>query len=184
MGAFDLVGKRSRLEPLGQDSWGLFTGLAAREDLTRASLMYPMDFNLSFSSEGIRRIALQPETGQRDRLYMARETEGAVFGLIGITDTDWVQRRGALVLLMGETALREKRSYEPLKLLILKAFQEWDLRRLTAMAFTTDAATVAVLKGFGFQQEGVLRSHVVFRAEALDVGVFGVLKAEFRHVEA
>ncbi|MBN1423912.1 GNAT family N-acetyltransferase [Candidatus Fermentibacteria bacterium] len=183
MGIYSLKGLQARLEPLGADNWVLCSSLLESEDLTRASLLYPIDFNLTFSADGLRRMALEPVAGQTSRLYLIRDKEGAVYGITGITDIDWVQRRGLLLLLMGESALREKRSYEPLKLLLIRALREWDFRRVVIPVFLAETQTVTVLKGFGFQQEGVLRKHVFFKGESFDVGVFGILKSEFHHVE-
>jgi RimJ/RimL family protein N-acetyltransferase len=142
-----------------------------------------MDFNLTFTARGLERIVMESGTGQTNMLYLIRDAEGAIHGLIGITDIDWVQRRGVLLLLMGPSALEEKRSYRPTKLLLERAFREWDLRRLVMPVFQTETQTATVLKGFGFEQEGVLREHVFHKGETFDVGIYGILKGEFHHVE-
>jgi len=183
MSTYTLEGSQAKLEPLGADNWALCSGFLETEDVTRHSLLYPIGFNLTFGADELRRVVGEPVAGQTSRLYLIRDKEGAVHGIIGITDIDWVQRRGLLLLLMGESALREKRSYEPLKLLLIRALREWDFRRIVIPVFLAESQTVTVLKGFGFQQEGILRKHVFFKGESFDVGVFGILKNELHYVE-
>ena len=172
-----------RLELLSPGNWEHASALLQTGALTRRSLLYSIDFNLTFNANGFERIVQEPVTEQTNMLYLMRESDDSLLGCIGISDIDWVQRRGFLVLLMGQAELREKRSYVPLKLLLVKAFHEWDLRRVVIPIFQLEIETAAVLKGFGFRQEGILREHVLFRGETFDVCIYGILKSELHNVE-
>ncbi len=172
-----------RIEPLGPGNWEQVSSLLQTGDLTRRSLLYSIDFNLTFNAGGLERIIKEPGTEQTNKLYHMIDSDDSPYGLIGITDIDWVQRRGTIVLLMGQADVREKRSYGPLKLLLGKAFREWDLHRVMIPVFQSETETATVLKGFGFRQEGILREHVFFKGETFDVCVYGILKNELHYVE-
>jgi RimJ/RimL family protein N-acetyltransferase len=56
------------------------------------------------------------------------------------------------------------------------AFSDWGLVKITAHAFSFNAASARVLEKCGFEQEGYLRRHFDKDGQWIDVRLFGLLK--------
>lgn len=56
------------------------------------------------------------------------------------------------------------------------AFEELDLKKITAHVFTHNPASARVLEKCGFEQEGFLRRHFLKDGQFVDVRLFGLLK--------
>lgn len=57
------------------------------------------------------------------------------------------------------------------------AFEQYQLRRIYARAFTSNPASARVLEKAGFEHEGTLRSHVFRDGKSYDVAFFGLMRS-------
>jgi [ribosomal protein S5]-alanine N-acetyltransferase len=68
---------------------------------------------------------------------------------------------------------------EALTALISQAFGAYGLRRLEAEVNPANVASNALLRGLGFQHEGLLRKRWVAKGAAYDVNIYGLLGEEW-----
>lgn len=63
------------------------------------------------------------------------------------------------------------------------AFENWELRRITAHVFEKNQGSQKVLEKNGFQLEGRLRQHYLKDGQLLDARLYALLKNEFKNVK-
>ena len=154
------------------------------EDFLANSKIYSNELNLSDSTVRIKKLLSTEEYCQYNRLYNMVDIKASKpFGIIGLKNINWIEHRAEVVLVMDDASTRNKLSYEPLKLLLKKALNEWQIRRTWIRVFSKDSLTITVLKGFGFFKEGTLREEVYLNSEYIDVDILGLLKGEFHIVD-
>lgn len=79
---------------------------------------------------------------------------GAVIGWMGVRRSDERPERGALGYWIGEASFGQGYTREAVRALVLHAFEVLDLRVIEAAAQTTNAASLAVLRGLGMRHMG------------------------------
>ncbi|MCL1832880.1 MAG: GNAT family N-acetyltransferase [Leptospirales bacterium] len=99
---------------------------------------------------------------------------------IGLYDIDRNQGRGFIIYLCTDTDLRQKRLYEPLKLLCDRAFSEWRIDRLYVLVESNDKASITMLKGFGFMESILAEGYSQWKGEPIDVRILSCNKNNFR----
>lgn len=119
-----------------------------------------------------------------NRLYLVSAKEGHNFksaniGIIGLRNMDFIQRRAELVLVTDQESVRQKMTYEPLKLLLNHAIRVLRFRRLWMRVMGNDTQTMTILKGFGFAVEGKFREELIIGDELIDVNILGLLSKEY-----
>jgi RimJ/RimL family protein N-acetyltransferase len=182
---YSIAGKNITLIPLYEEK-GLFllARLCEKRDFRESSLLFSDELNFSDSMYVFGRHKPDDEFWTKQRLYVAAVADGSdAYGIIGLKDIDWLQRRAEVVIIITDDASKKKIAYEPLKLLLAKAVKDWQMRRMWARLRASDTQTTTVLKGFGFAVEGKLREDIRIESGHVDVSLLGLLDREFRTVE-
>jgi RimJ/RimL family protein N-acetyltransferase len=182
---YSITGKNYMLVPLFEEKGlVLLSELCAKKDFRESSLVYAGELNFSDSMFGFGKFSSDDPFWATHRLYVIADLTAAnAYGLVGLSDMDFFQRRAEVVLILDDDAAKNKVAYEPLKLLLAKAVKEWQMRRLWCRVKVSDTQSMVVLKGLGFTPEGKLREDVKIGPDALDVTILGLLDREFHVVE-
>jgi RimJ/RimL family protein N-acetyltransferase len=179
---YKINGMSKMLIPLTEVNFEELFPIFDIEDIKKQSLLYS-NYNIAMSLDSLRKLISEQDDG-KNRLYIIKDNESEeVLGLIGITDIDWIQQRGNIILLMEKKLLIKKESHEPVKLLLIKSMNEWNMRKLIFPVYKMDTYTTTVLKGFGFKGEGTLTEYVRWVDEYFDVELMGLVKNDFHYVE-
>lgn len=101
-------------------------------------------------------------------------TGGKLIGACDLSDVDRWHKRGEVGFALGRGAWGKGYAGEAVAAVIAHA-ATLGLRRLTARTHLGNRRSDAVLEKLGFQEEGLLRGHVLRDGERRDVRVFGLL---------
>jgi RimJ/RimL family protein N-acetyltransferase len=179
---YKINGASKMLIPLTEVNFEELFPIFDIEDIKKQSLLYT-NHNIAMSLDSLKKMISGHENG-KNKLYIIKNNENEeVIGMIGITDIDWIQQRGNIILFMEKKLLMKKESHEPVKLLLLKSIQEWNIRKLIFPVFKFDTYTTTLLKGFGFKEEGTLTEYVRWIDEFFDVVLMGLINKDFHYVE-
>lgn len=125
---------------------------------------------------------IQTSAKQTDSLFLAivdRETDRHI-GNIKLGPINWVHRYGSIGILLGDPAYRGKGyGQEAVELVLDHAFTQLGLHKVTAGAYGTHAASLALFKGQGFSVEGCLRGHLYLNGSYHDKVLMGLLREEY-----
>ena len=113
--------------------------------------------------------------------FFAIEVDGALAGGIGYTPRTDVERIGAEVgYWLGRAFWGRGITTAALRLLTAHAFAvDPELRRLWAVPFVTNIASVRVLEKAGYTREGTLRQSAIKDGRVLDQFMYAILREEF-----
>jgi len=150
------------------------------EIVRRISTFFSPTFNLADVNSDVlkNRLKNSEDTCCFFRIESKEKTHPSPY--IGLYDIDRNQGRGYIVYLCTNTDLKQKRLYEPLKLLCGRAFGEWRIDRLYMIIESNDKASITMLKGFGFKESIVIEGYSQWKDEPIDVQVFSCNKNNFR----
>jgi RimJ/RimL family protein N-acetyltransferase len=180
---YKINGASKMLIPLTEVNFNELFPIFDIEDIKKQSLLYA-NHNIAMSLDSLKKLIAEQEDG-KNKLYIIKDNESEeVIGMIGITDIDWIQQRGNIILFMENKLLKKKESHEPVKLLLIKSIHEWNIRKIIFPVFKFDTYTTTVLKGFGFKAEGTLTEYVRWVDEYFDVVLMGLINKDFHYVEA
>jgi len=107
---------------------------------------------------------------EKDLVMLGIEFEGQLVGYVQLALIDNHERRAAVGILVGKTALR---------ILLDYAFTVRNLERIYAEVYGFNQRSLRLMEHVGFQKEGVLRQHEIHNGARQDMHFFGMLKAEF-----
>lgn len=181
MDPYALQGEQYILEPLDFETVEEIYPVIALDEVKKQSLAYA-NFNVSVSINYIIN-KIEEEYDDNNVYTIKRAADRSVVGVIGLIDIDWQQSRGTLVLLMEQKAIKARECYEPVKLILKNATSMLHMRKILFQTYKDDASLEALLKGFGFEQEGTVTNYVLFEGEEHDIVQFSLDKKKFRFVE-
>lgn len=103
----------------------------------------------------------------------------------GLTNIDWVSRRAEVSFLaepqiVKSPALYRREFLDSLLMYFDLAFSELELHRLFTETWSFRRSHIDLLESVGFQQEGVLRQHVVKDGQFFDAVIHGLLAQDWR----
>lgn len=162
--------------PRDDDAAALFAE-AADPEVTRWFSWGP------YSSEGearayLARLPAQRERGEHLDLVIER-LEGAPIGISGLSEFAWRDRRATLGTWLGRAWWGTGANQEAKALMCHLAFALLGLDRVGAYSNVEHERSQRALQRIGFQREGVLRSYHRHGGRALDVVIFGLLRADW-----
>lgn len=183
MSPYTISGEKCYLVPLGDGDIDNINTVISEKELSKVSVLYNNEYNFILQNCLSDKMS-DANYLMNNRLYLIHDKDSnKPYGVVGITSIDWSQGRGELVILLSPEKLKSKLSYDPVKLILSKAVNEWRIRRVSALSYKDDQQTQTVLKGFGFKVEGTLEEHVSYHNESFDVNILGLLKSNFHSVQ-
>lgn len=111
----------------------------------------------------------------KKKLVVCNDGEQDV-GLVSLHDIDKKNQRGEVGCYIDPAHRRRGYSREALDLLIRFAFEELNLRKVSASILAFNEASLSLFRSLGFEEEGVRRQHVFTRGKFEDL----VEMAKFR----
>ena len=98
-----------------------------------------------------------------------------------LADIDLENKRAELLIGFPDLPVMRQRMVESALLLFVAAFACLNLRKLVNYVYQDNLPAQEAALHFGFQREGVLRSHVCHRqsGKRVDLHVFGLLREDF-----
>jgi RimJ/RimL family protein N-acetyltransferase len=107
------------------------------------------------------------------------EKKGKVIGQACIKNIKWINHKAELSVFIGRSEHGRGYGTEALKAIIAYGFNRLNLYRLEAEVIENNAASVKMIKGQGFKEEGRLREAKFVNGTYYDLLRFGMLKREF-----
>jgi UDP-4-amino-4,6-dideoxy-N-acetyl-beta-L-altrosamine N-acetyltransferase len=121
--------------------------------------------------------------GDPRRDYRIIEVDGAPAGPANFYDIDRVQGRAAWAYYLADPSVRGKGVGGYVEFLMIeRAFNEFGLRKLWCEVLIGNEAVWKLHQKFGFQQEALLRAHIVKAGEPVDVMGLGLLAEDWARV--
>ena len=110
--------------------------------------------------------------------WVIQDRSGSRVGLAAIVDIDWGNERGEL--LVGLPGKRTQTISLKASVAVLKfAFERLQLAKMTSYVYADNPVAQSNTLHLGFEQEGLLRSHIASQAGRIDLFVNGMTKARF-----
>jgi UDP-4-amino-4,6-dideoxy-N-acetyl-beta-L-altrosamine N-acetyltransferase len=114
------------------------------------------------------------------RDYRVIEIDGAPAGLANFYDIDRIQGRAAWAFYLAAPSARGRGAGGYVEFLMIeRAFGEFGLRKLWCEVLTSNEAVWKLHLKFGFQQEALLRAHVLKAGQSQDVIGLGLLAEDW-----
>ena len=111
----------------------------------------------------------------------AAEAHDQILGLVSLTDIDYTSRSCQLHMMIGDQNQRGKgMGTFAFNEILRHAFDDLNLNRMEAFILTDNAASLALCRKVGFQQEGILRQYAFKDGEYRDTVIMSVLREEWK----
>ncbi len=118
-------------------------------------------------------------TSFKQFLLCSKDT-GKIIGKVGFHNWYAMHARAELGYMMtNEEEKRKGYMKEAVAPVIRFGFEEMGLNRIEAYAGITNEASLKIIRGFGFTEEGTLRDHFCYDGTMVDSICFGLLKREY-----
>ena len=115
-----------------------------------------------------------------DTLAIIAKNGNKHIGNIGISDINWINRRGTTGALIGEKDYWGKGYGTEAKLLLLKhAFDTLGLEKICSTVLSTNPRSKAYLEKTGYQEEGCLRRHQLVNGVKVDLFIMALFREDF-----
>jgi len=113
-------------------------------------------------------------------LAMITKDKNLHIGNVGISDIDWINRRGTTGALIGEKDYWGKGYGTEAKLLLLKhVFDTLGLEKICSTVLSTNPRSKAYLEKTGYKEEGCLRRHCLVDGKKVDIFVMALFREDF-----
>jgi ribosomal-protein-alanine N-acetyltransferase len=123
------------------------------------------------------------ERGEAIRLGVVLKDTDELIGLVYLTEVNHVHKRARSGWWIGPPEYRGKGYMtEARRQLLQYAFNELDLRRIEARILEGNESSKRSAEKGGFTKEGVLRKYVYKNGQENDVGVYSILRSEYREM--
>lgn len=113
-------------------------------------------------------------------LAVVTKNQNLHIGNVGISNIDWINRRGTTGALIGEKDYWGKGYGTEAKLLLLKhVFDTLGLEKICSMVLSTNPRSKAYLEKTGYKEEGCLRRHCLVDGKKVDIFVMALFREDF-----
>jgi ribosomal-protein-alanine N-acetyltransferase len=140
----------------------------------------PYPYRLEHAQEFIRRYHRVRRKGKMYMFGIEQKETGKIIGGISLGNVNKEQHRAELGFWLGKPFWGQGITSEAVALMLDFGFKKLRLRRILAMVFHHNPASMKVLKKNGFVREGVLRQWMHQRGTLIDLHMFGILKEEYK----
>lgn len=121
------------------------------------------------------------ERGENLRFGIVLKDTNELIGFVYLTDVDHVHKKAGYGAWIGDSANRESRYGWQASIQALDyAFNELGLERIEARILESNIASKRAAEKFGYVREGTLRKYVYKNGRYEDVGIYSMLREEYR----
>jgi UDP-4-amino-4,6-dideoxy-N-acetyl-beta-L-altrosamine N-acetyltransferase len=148
-----------------------------REDIQFFFAGHPFPINFEKEAKWIDAVIFQ----NQPHSYFGIEQDDELVGIISLRDINMLNRNAeyALFVVGGKGVGRAATN-----LLLQFAFLDLGLERVWLKVMTNNKAAINLYRKCGFVEEGILRKSIFKKGEMYDQLIFGILKTEFKAIEA
>jgi [ribosomal protein S5]-alanine N-acetyltransferase len=150
------------------------------DDEATRYLPYPSWDSMEDAEAWLVRIGALHEQGKSRQFVMVDREADRCVGAIVLFNTDDANRRAEVGYVVARPDWGRGYAREALDGLLLRAFEDMDLRRVEAFADPRNAGSHRLLMSTGFVHEGCLRGRSVQKGVVVDSNAYGLLREEFR----
>lgn len=112
------------------------------------------------------------------------KNSGTLIGIIGLKNTDYVNRNAELFLYIGDKNNRGKGfGADALKTMLVFAFEELNLHRISVEVFSYNTQAIKCYEKVGFIQEGILRESLYKKGKYHDKILMAILHTNHYFVD-
>ena len=148
--------------------------LAGDYDIAKTTLHIPYPYPEDAAETWIKRTHEAAEKGSLYAFAVVRELDSELLGAISLGIVP-EYKRAELAYWMGKPYWGHGYTTEAASRLVKFGFEELDLNRIYAFAFSTNPASSRVMQKIGMTYEGTLVQHVRKRDEYYDLVAYGIL---------
>ncbi|MFF5861046.1 GNAT family N-acetyltransferase [Streptomyces sp. NPDC012751] len=171
------TGERVRLRAVEPDDWTAFARFAD-DDGRRVGRLDPPRSAESHRAWA-REQAVAARDGDRFRLAVETTTRAELVGTVGSHRTGTRSGWFEFDVMIGADHRRKGYATEAMVLLLRFMFAERRYHKCLAAVLAPNEASLALMRRFGFSEEGCLREHVYFGGRHHDLVLMGMLADEF-----
>ena len=134
------------------------------------------------SKEDLKKTLEPPESRMRERIFFEiwHKADNKPIGYAGLEDIRWFDRRASLFYVIGEKEYWGKGFATEASLLIVNyGFNELNLHKITAGAFSPNRASIRVLEKVGFQFELTKKKENYIDGKFVDSEEYSILIQEW-----
>ncbi|MEM7366381.1 MAG: GNAT family protein [Pseudomonadota bacterium] len=142
--------------------------------------------NLPLSAKLLRERLEKPAPHDTQNCWLAVESleHGCLVGSVSVHDANRRHRNFKYGVAIFREYWRRGFAIEAISLLLRYYFRELGYRRVTAVVYSFNTASLALHEQMGFVREGVLRQSLFTQGRFFDEVVFGLLASEFEALES
>ncbi|MCL4520254.1 MAG: GNAT family N-acetyltransferase [Firmicutes bacterium] len=155
--------------------------LAGDYDIAKTTLHIPHPYPEDSAEAWIKRTHEAAKKGSLYAFAMVRKLDGQLLGAISLGIVPEYQR-AELAYWMGKPYWRQGHTTEAASRLLKFGFDELDLNRIYAFAFSTNSASSRVMQKIGMTYEGTLVQHVRKWDQYYDLVAYGILKQTYQEL--
>jgi RimJ/RimL family protein N-acetyltransferase len=174
-----IKGKKINLRVVVQADAESITKYARNPAVSRMTHM-PYPYKLEHAREFIRRYQRVRRKGKMYMFGIEQKETGKIIGGISLGNVNAKQHRAELGFWLGKPFWGQGIVSEAVAIMVEFGFKRLRLRRILAMVFHHNPASMKVLEKNGFVREGVLRQWMHQRGTLIDLHMFGILKEDYR----
>ncbi|NHM30001.1 GNAT family N-acetyltransferase [Neobacillus terrae] len=100
-------------------------------------------------------------------------------GTISIKDIDPISKNGEYAIAMRKKAIGSGAALKGTKLILAKAFKEWDLEKVYLNVLTENRRAIRFYEKVGFLEEGQFKKHVLAHGSLRDLTWFAIFKEAY-----
>ena len=118
-------------------------------------------------------------------LIICLKEDSKPIGYTGYRDIDFINGKTEIYIGIGEKKYWGKGlAKESLIISLNYIVSRYNVNSIYAKMITKNESSIGLFKKVGFQEDGVLRSHIFFRGEYQDMKVMSILRDEFQRLNA
>ena len=152
----------------------------ARNPAVSRTTHMPYPYRLEHARQFIRRYHRARRKGRMYMFGIEQKETGKIIGGISLGNVNKDQHRAELGFWLGKPFWGQGIISEAVALMVEFGFKELRLRRILAMVFHHNPASMKVLEKNGFVREGVLRQWMHSRGRWIDLHMFGILREDYK----
>lgn len=175
----ELDTKRLRLAEIGQQHKEAIYDILSREEVMQ---YYGTDAFTEPEQAGVLIDSFREGlvSGKAIRWGIILKENGRLIGTIGIHNWNKRAKKAEIGYELHPDYWRKGFAKEALARVLTHAFNEMDLFRIGAVVYPANTVSSAMLKGMGFQEEGLLRAFLYQGGASHDALMFSILKTEWK----
>ncbi|MCP8969839.1 GNAT family N-acetyltransferase [Ectobacillus ponti] len=172
---------RLRLRPLSYGDAELIEMYAGDYEVAKTTLNIPYPYPKGSALDFIKATVESDKKGNSFSLAITLQNDPAIIGLMGLSISQ-KHKRAELSYWIGKPYWGMGYGTEAAKMVMKIGFEQLDLHKIFAAAFTDNPASWRIMEKVGMREEGVFRQHVLKWDTFKDLSFYSILKSEYGEI--